>query len=167
MGMNNAVWHIGTTVKPCSVFPHVWAAIVGCTGSGRAWRNGAGHAGRRSTEFACERCKATRDRLDALRGPSREAELARLQAAAGVEDYRLAEVRVEKGRPVLTGRLDPYSAREALASALEAWVVGQCTVARCVALIRATGGDCTAEVRRTCTGAQRAKLAAAYVAARR
>jgi hypothetical protein len=165
MGMATTKWSIGKTAKPCAAFPHVWAAIHGCTGSGKAWRYTVGHFGRRTVEHACEVCKAARERLDALRGLT--AELERLQAAAGVEDYRLAEVRVEKGRPVLTGRLDAYNAREALLDALTAWIDGYGTIARCVELIIAINADCRAEVARVCTTAQRAELAAAYRAGKR
>jgi hypothetical protein len=165
--MATTTWKNGKTAKACCAFPHVWAAIHGCTGRGTAWRYTVGHFGRRTVEHACEACKAARERLDALRGPALTAELERLQAAAGVADYRLAEVRVEKGRPVLTGRLDAYSAREALLDALTAWIDGYGPIARCVELIIAIDADCSGEVARVCSRAQRGELAAAYRAAKR
>lgn len=159
-------WTKGKTEKTCNTFPRVWAAIVGCTGKGRSWRRTTGHFGGETVEHACPTCEAARDRLAALVGPALQAELARLQAAAGVEDYRIAETRIVAGRPVLTGKVDQGFGREELERRLEAWVDGTGSVDRCVALIKALGTSCAAEVARVCSPAQRSKLAAAYRAAR-
>jgi hypothetical protein len=159
-------WKNAKAEKTCSIFPHVWAALVGCTGKGRAWRYGVGHFGRQVAEFACPSCKAAADKLDAMTAVERSAELERLQAAAGVSDYRLAETRVVAGRPVLTGKLDRNRVAEALDSALYDYGCGSGDAARVVRLIVALGADCKALVARHCSKAQRAELVAAYRAAR-
>lgn len=155
-------WKNAKAEKTCSIFPHVWAAILGCTGKGRAWRYGV----RQVAEFACPTCRAAADKLDAMPAAVRGAELTRLQAAAGVSDYRLAETRVVAGRPVLTGKLDRSRVAEALEGALYDWTSGSGDVARVAQLIVALDADCKALVARHCSKAQRAELVAAYRAAR-
>jgi hypothetical protein len=160
-------WNRSKNAKPCSTFPHVWAAIVGCTGKGHAWRYSVGNFGRQVAEYACPTCHAAKVRLDALSAVELRAELARLQAAAGVADYRLAEVRVlSGGRPVLTGKIDPHAGREALEQALDVWTRGEGSIDRVVDLIILIDADCKAVVARYCNATEREKLVAAYRAAR-
>jgi hypothetical protein len=99
----NSRWRTASKPRRCTVFPTVWAAIVGCTGSGRDWRYYiAGSFGRRP-EFACPTCREAKDRFDALIGPAHQQALLEAQAAAGVEDYRTARAKVIDGVPRLLG----------------------------------------------------------------
>lgn len=111
-------WKTTKTTKTCNTFPAVWAAIHGCTGKGAAWRYTIGHFGRRDAEYACPTCRAAQERLDALQGPAHQEALRALQDAAGVADYRTAEVELIGGRPVLTGKIDRNLALEAADHAL-------------------------------------------------
>lgn len=159
-------WKTAKAAKRCTAFPLVWAAIVGCTGTGTAWRYTIGHFGRRVPEFACPTCRAARDASDALQGPAHQAHLAALQAAAGVADYRVAEVAFEGGRPVLTGHVDKGLAAEAADYALRNWVAGG-SVDEAARAILVYGGDCRAMVASfRLTAAQRRQLRDAYLAAK-
>jgi hypothetical protein len=94
-------WRTSAKTHRCTVFPTVWAAIVGCTGSGRAWRyHIAGSFGRRP-EFACPTCKAAKDRFEAMSAPELQEALLKAQADAGIENYRYARARVIDGVPRL------------------------------------------------------------------
>jgi hypothetical protein len=160
-------WKTTKTAKTCNTFPSVWAAILGCTGKGAAWRYTVGHFGRRDVEYACPICRAAKDRLDALQGPALQEALTALQAAAGVADYRLAEVIFEAGRPVLTGRIDKGLAAEAADYELRNWIAGG-SVERAARAILVYGEDCTALVdSMRLTAAQRRALKVAYLAAKR
>lgn len=107
-----AGWHKGTKAHKCNVFPTVWAAIFGCQGERvTVWRYTVGHFGKRVAEYACPTCLAHKTRLDNLRGlvnrQAHEDALAEAQAAAGVEDYRLCDVRLVNGVPTIVGTLRP------------------------------------------------------------
>jgi len=154
----NMAWTNSKNEKRCNVFPSVWGAIVGCTGRGRAWRYCIGHFGRRDVEFACPTCQAATDRLDALRGPAHQEALSALQTAAGVVDYRIAEVKIVAGRPVLTGKVDVHAVEEQVAD----FAHGMSTAHYAARAILAHGGDCSAMVARHCSRAQRLELVAAY-----
>lgn len=164
MDMATTKWKIAKSARRCNTFPAVWAAIVGCTGSGKAFRYRPGLY-YRETEFACEACRAAQDASSALVGQAHQDHLRALQDAAGVADYRIAEVRTENGRPILTGRIDRDLAGEALRDALYNWTAGCGAISRCIELIRIIGGDCGPEVRAVCTARQREQLATAYRAA--
>lgn len=141
-----SAWKTARRARACNTFPDVWAAIVGCTGSGKSWRYGVGHFGRQTAEFACEACKAAQDRSEALRGPAHTAHLRALSEAAGVADYRVAEVVRIDGRPVLTGKVDVHAAREAASDALYRFT-GKAGLTEAVDALRvyhAAGGDCRA-----------------------
>ncbi len=159
-------WKTGKVTKACNTFPDVWAAIVGCTGKGKSWRYTVGHFGRQTAEYACDTCKAAKSRLDALVGPAHTAELARLRTAAGVEDYRTAEVVRRNGRPVLTGRVDPSLAYGEAVDRIDAFAAGSCAALDAARAILAYGGDCKEPVRRACTEPQRLELGVAYRALR-
>ncbi len=159
-------WKTAKTAKRCNAFPLVWAAIVGCTGKGTAWRYTIGHFGRRTPEFACETCRIAHDHLDALQGPAHQDALRALQTAAGVADYRIAEVAFENGRPVLTGKVDKDRAREAADHALRCWLQGG-SVDEAARAILVYGENCRAMVASyRLTAGQRSALYDAYCAAR-
>jgi hypothetical protein len=168
-------WKTATKPRACNTFPDVWAAIVGCTGSGKAWRRTAAHGGigglgHAGIEYACPTCQAARTRLDALRGPAYQAALTELQAAAGVADYRVAEVVRRDGRPVLTGRVDVNAAREAVEYALMDYTAGGSLVRALHALRVLCGAGGAVHAKRLvadrCTAAQAEALRAAWRAAR-
>ncbi len=141
-------WKTTKTAKPCNTFPAVWAAIVGCTGSGTAWRYSEGHFGSRSAEYACPVCKAAQSRLDALVGDAHQDALRALQDAAGGADYRTADVEWIGGRPVLTGKVDAGLAHEAADYALRQMVNGDSVTraARALVVLHQAGGNCRALV---------------------
>jgi hypothetical protein len=165
MGMSASQFTVGKVAKRCTTFPDVWAAIVGCTGRGSAWRYTVGHFGRRTVEYACPTCQAARERLDGLVGPAHHAALLELSETAGVADYRIAEVVRRDGRPVLTGRVDADKAYQAADAALQAFAQGG-SARQAARAILAYGRDCKALVAQYCTPAQRAELAQAYKAER-
>ena len=103
-----AGWKQGGKAHKCNVFPSVWAAIFGCKGERvTTWRYTVGHFGKRVPEYACPGCLAQKTRLDGLRGQAHQDALAEAQAAAGVEDYRLADARIINGVPTIVGTLAP------------------------------------------------------------
>lgn len=158
-------WKTGKAVKSCTTFPTVWAAIVGCTGKGNAWRYTIGHFGRRTAEYACPTCRAAQERLDALRGPAHTEALRALQDAAGVADYRLAETAIVNGRPVLTGKIDAGAAYEEADYALRCFVQGDGADAAAKAirvLCQAGGNPRPLVASHRLSAPQRAALAAAY-----
>lgn len=108
--MSNAGWKKSKATKRCNVFPSVWAAIFGCKGEQtHTWRYTVGHFGHRVAEYACPTCQAAKDKFEALKGFTRNEEYQRLcreaQDAAGVEDYRLADVRIINGVPTIVGTM--------------------------------------------------------------
>ena len=137
-------WKTTKTAKTCNTFPHVWAAIVGCTGKGSAWRYTTSHFGRRDVEYACPICRAAQERLEALSTPAHQDALRALQDAAGVADYRVAEVAWLGGRPVLTGKVDVNLAHEAADYALREMTNGEdvARAARALVVYHAAGGVC-------------------------
>lgn len=141
-------WKTAKSARACNIFPAVWAAIVGCTGKGKAWRYGIGHFGRTSVEYACPVCRDAKDRSDALVGPAHQEHLTALQAAAGVADYRVAEVEWIDGRPVLTGKVDKDLAHEAADYALREMsnVDDVARAARALVVYHGAGGNCRALV---------------------
>jgi hypothetical protein len=161
-------WKTAKASKSCNVFPSVWAAIVGCTGKGNAWRYGIGHFGRQCVEYACPTCRAATERLDALVGPAHQTALRALQDAAGVADYRLAEVIVVGGRPVLTGKVDAGCAYEAADEALRGFIAGDAPehAAKALRMLCQAGAEAKALVAsHRLSPRQRAALVAAYRAA--
>ncbi len=99
-------WKHSKATKRCNVFPTVWAAIYGCKGEQtHTWRYTIGHFGRRVPEYACPTCQAAADKTDATKGLAGRAEYQRLlreaQDAAGVKDYRTANVRIVAGVPTV------------------------------------------------------------------
>ena len=140
-------WKTAKAAKRCTTFPTVWAAILGCTGSGNAWRYTIGHFGRRTIEYACPTCRAAQDESDAQRGAGCHAQYqAHLRAAqdrAGVADYRLAEVVERDGRPVLTGKVDVHKASEAAYDALHGYCGGDDPVhaVKALRVLVEAGGD--------------------------
>jgi hypothetical protein len=99
----NSRWRTASKPRRCTVFPTVWAAIVGCTGSGREWRyHMTGCFGERP-EFACPTCRAAKDRFEAMNAAELQDALHAAQAAAGVENYRYARAKVIDGVPRLLG----------------------------------------------------------------
>ncbi len=99
--VNNG-WRRGKTAHKCNVFPAVWAAIYGCKGEkSTTWRYTVGSFGRRVPEYACETCRAAKDKTDAAIGVEYQRLLREAQDAAGVADYRTARVRLVNGVPML------------------------------------------------------------------
>lgn len=110
--MSTIRWRKAKEPRRCNVFSQVWGAILGCTGSGTSYYSNPGLYGRQEYTFACPVCRASKDRMSAMGHAEHQAELMRLQRAAGIRDYRTVEVVVRGGRPVLTGRIDVHAARE-------------------------------------------------------
>jgi hypothetical protein len=138
-------WKTAKSAKPCTIFPAVWAAIVGCTGTGKSYRYAPAHFGVSRPEYACPVCRAAKDASDALMGPAHQEHLTALQAAAGVADYRVAEVEWIDGRPVLTGKVDKGLAHESADYALRemsADVDSVARAARALVVYHGAGGDC-------------------------
>jgi hypothetical protein len=157
-------WNKTRTVKVCNTFPDVWAAIVGCTGNGTHWRNGAGHSWRHHIEYACETCRAAKDLFDGLVGPAHQAALREAQDKAGVADYRVAEVTWCDGRPVLTGKVSVRLAREA--ADRELYERDMARAAKALRVYHDAGGDCRFLVQQhKLTEAETAALRAHYRAA--
>ena len=103
-----AGWKQGGKAHKCTAFPTVWAAIYGCKGErSNIWRYTVGHFGKRVAEYACPTCAAQRTHSDSLRGAERQEEMRAAQDAAGVEDYRTADVRIINGVPTIVGTLAP------------------------------------------------------------
>lgn len=160
-----AGWKRAKTPKSCNAFPAVWAAIVGCTGEGTAWRYGVGHFGRSEAEYACPVCRAATDRFDSLVGTAHQDALRAAQDAAGVADYRLAEVEWIGGRPRLTGKVDASLAYEAADAELREYAngAGPQRAANALRVLCQAGGNgrpLVASYR--LSAAQRAALVAAY-----
>ena len=98
----HAGWKRGKTARKCSVFPTVWAAIVGCKGErSNLWRYYTNGSFGQAAEYACPTCKAMKDHLESLTPADRQDALAYAQKAAGIEDYRTARARMINGIPTL------------------------------------------------------------------
>jgi hypothetical protein len=158
-------WKTAKSAKPCTIFPAVWAAIVGCTGTGKSYRYATAHFGVSRPEYACPVCRAAKDASDALMGPAHQEHLTALQAAAGVADYRVAEVVRIDGRPVLTGKVDAGLARAAAEDALHDFTGGASAAhaARAIRVYCGAGGNAKALVAAyKLTPRMRSALVAAY-----
>ena len=90
-----------TKTGRCNLFSTIWAAMYGCTGAGTF----AGYVpvsfGRKSSEYACPVCRAVQDKQRKMNARDRQAEMLRIEAENGVENYRYARAAWVNGRPVV------------------------------------------------------------------